>query len=83
MINMEHVGDARQISLEPRQLTLEPGKTGIVDLYLMAQFVGTRQVYSHFQDKKTGTLYFRRRMYWDLGKARQIIYKETKGLPYV
>ncbi|MBO4512190.1 MAG: hypothetical protein J5746_05460 [Victivallales bacterium] len=83
MINMEHVGDARQISMEPRQLTLEPGKTGIVDLYLMAQFVGTRQVYSHFQDKKTGTLYYRRRMYWDLGKAKQIIYKETKGLPYV
>ncbi|MBO4512392.1 MAG: hypothetical protein J5746_06470 [Victivallales bacterium] len=83
MINLEKVGEAQKYDFEPRKQTIQPGKTGYVERYLMAQFVGTRQVYSHLQDAKTGTVFYRRRMYWEVAKAKQINFKDDKGLPYV
>ncbi|MBQ7175965.1 MAG: hypothetical protein IJS08_01010 [Victivallales bacterium] len=83
MINLETLGEARRVPLEPRQQTIQAGKTGYVELYLMAQFVGTRQIYSHFQDARRGTLFYRRRMYWDVAKSKKTTFKDEKGLPYV
>ncbi|MBQ7650742.1 MAG: hypothetical protein IJS15_07265, partial [Victivallales bacterium] len=83
MINLEQVGEAKAYDILPRELTVAPGKTGHLELQLTAQFVGTRQIKSLIKDKKTNAVYYRRSMFWDLGKARKITYKEEKGLPYL
>ena len=85
MINLEQVGDAKRVAMAPRQLTIPPGGTDYVDQYLMAQFKGsTRQVQANIKDKATGTVYYRRNLYWDVAKAQKhAIYKDDKGLPYL
>ena len=83
MINLEQVGEANAFEIQPKALTVAPGKTGYLELQLTAQFVGTRHIQSLFKDKRTNVIYYKRSMFWDLGKARKVAYKEEKGLPYV
>ena len=85
MINMEAVGDARRVPLLPRSLTVKPGGTEYMDLYMQAQFAGnTRQVFSLIKDKASGNVLYRRSMYWDVGKGQKhAVYKNDMGLPYL
>ena len=85
MINLEAVGDARRIVMSPSNLTVKPGGTEYVDLYMQAQFAGnTRQLFSLIKDKATGAVLYRRSMYWDVGKGQKYaVYKNDMGLPYL
>ena len=63
---------------------IEPGKTGLFQLHMMAQFPGKpRLIYSHLQGYNNVD-YYKRAMFWDvLLSQRAAVYKDDCGLPYL
>ncbi|OQA84929.1 MAG: hypothetical protein BWY31_02226 [Lentisphaerae bacterium ADurb.Bin242] len=67
------------------KFTVAPGKTERFDLYQMAQFPGQpRLLYSQVKNAATGTDYYKRAMFWDVGISRKAaVYGNRLGLPYL
>ena len=65
-------------------LMIEPGKTGLFQLHMMAQFPGkARLLYSHLKGYNNID-YYKRVMFWDvLLSQRAAVYKDELGLPYL
>ncbi len=64
--------------------TIAPGKTGLFQLHMMAQFPGkARLLFSHLQGYNNVD-YYKRAMFWDvLLSQRAAVYKDERGLPYL
>ena len=63
---------------------VKPGKTGLFQLHMMAQFPGKPRLLYSFLKGYNNVVYYKRTMFWDvILSQRAAVYKDERGLPYL